>query len=95
MKLLLNTVFKSTTEQRGWLQASRPGLELAEQNAAAVGPLNAPHTLFSLPNLILTPQMAGGYEGFRDPMGAPIANNLRRHQQGATHLNPVSHRFSH
>jgi len=55
-------------------------------------PLNGPHEFFSLPNLIMTPHMSGVYEGFWNLMVDLLAQNLRRHVQGAPLLNPVNHR---
>lgn len=54
-------------------------------------PLNGPHDLFTTPNLIMTPHMSGVYEGFWKLMVELLAENLRRYQQGAPLLNPVSH----
>jgi len=56
-------------------------------------PLNGPHDLFSVPNLIMTPHMSGVYEGFWDHMVGLLAKNLRCYLQAQPLLNPVSHRL--
>lgn len=55
-------------------------------------PLNGPHELFSVPNLIMTPHMSGVFEGFWDHMVDLLAENLHRFRMGVPLLNPVNHR---
>jgi phosphoglycerate dehydrogenase-like enzyme len=56
-------------------------------------PLNGPHELFTVPNLIMTPHMSGVYQGFWDVFVNLLVDNLRRSHAGASLLNSVNHRL--
>lgn len=56
-------------------------------------PLNGPHDLFTVPNLLMTPHMSGVYQGFWEIFVDLLVENLRRFRTGAPLLNAVSHRL--
>ncbi len=56
-------------------------------------PLNGPHDLFTVPNLLMTPHMSGVYQGFWEIFVDLLVENLRRFHTGAPLLNAVSHRL--
>lgn len=56
-------------------------------------PLNGPHELFAVPNLLMTPHMSGVYQGFWEVFVGLLVDNLRRFHAGTPLLNAVNHRL--
>jgi phosphoglycerate dehydrogenase-like enzyme len=56
-------------------------------------PLPEGHPLWSMPNVIITPHMSGGFPTYREHTGAIFLENLRRYLDGEPLLNVVDKRL--